>query len=199
MQALSGNRGGPCSSSGREDPEPSMRSVGPALRRLLHTHRTAKLARQPVSAKARRSVLMRELEDSRQEERADELESELPVGAADAWSELVAYGIVCCSAVAMQRRWAARVEVECGWWQFRVITITAMQRCTQACWQRQPRHKHMPLDCLLRFAVTDLVWDRPLTILNYPDPRLRAPNAKIGVFDERLQQLAAEMFDLMYE
>jgi len=43
------------------------------------------------------------------------------------------------------------------------------------------------------------VWERPLTILNYPDPRLRAPNAKIGVFDERLQQLAAEMFDLMYE
>ena len=83
MQALSGNRGGPCSSSGREDPEPSMRLAGPVLRRLLHTHRTAKPARGPAAAKARRSVLMRELEESRQEERADALESELPAGAAD--------------------------------------------------------------------------------------------------------------------
>ena len=63
-----------------------MRSAGPALRRLLHTHRTAKLTRRPVVANARRSVLMRELEDSRQEERADQLESELPAGAARAMS-----------------------------------------------------------------------------------------------------------------
>ena len=47
-------------------------------------------------------------------------------------------------------------------------------------------------------AVTELVWERPLTVLNYPDPRLRAPNARIGVFDDRLRQLAAEMFDVMY-
>ena len=47
-------------------------------------------------------------------------------------------------------------------------------------------------------AVTELVWQRPLTILNYPDPRLRAPNARIGVFDDRLRELAAEMFDVMY-
>ncbi len=60
-----------------------MRSAGPVLRRLLHTHRTAKPARGAVAAKARRSVLMRELEESRQEERADALESELPAGAAD--------------------------------------------------------------------------------------------------------------------
>ena len=47
-------------------------------------------------------------------------------------------------------------------------------------------------------AVTELAWERPLTVLNYPDPRLRAPNARIGVFDDRLRQLAAEMFDVMY-
>ena len=59
-----------------------MRSAGPALRRLVHSSRTATRTRQPVAAGARRSVLMRELEDSRQEERADALESELPVGVA---------------------------------------------------------------------------------------------------------------------
>ena len=70
--------------------------------------------------------------------------------------------------------------------------------CIQTVRQRQHQHEHLAYESL-RCAVTELVWDRPLTILNYPDPRLRAPNAKISVFDERLQQLAAEMFDLMYE
>ena len=48
-------------------------------------------------------------------------------------------------------------------------------------------------------AAMDLSWESPLQIARYPDPRLRAPNLRIGVFDERLRQLAAEMFEIMYE
>lgn len=36
-------------------------------------------------------------------------------------------------------------------------------------------------------------------IVKYPDPRLRAPNATIKVFGERLQDLANELFDVMYK
>jgi peptide deformylase len=35
-------------------------------------------------------------------------------------------------------------------------------------------------------------------VLKYPDPKLRAPNARIDDFGPRLKQLAAEMFDVMY-
>ena len=45
----------------------------------------------------------------------------------------------------------------------------------------------------------EIKWESPLKIVQYPDPRLRARNSRIGVFDERLQQLAKEMFDIMYE
>lgn len=48
------------------------------------------------------------------------------------------------------------------------------------------------------FAVSKLQWDSPLDIVRYPDPRLRAKNAKIAVFDDSLKQLAAEMFQIMY-
>lgn len=47
-------------------------------------------------------------------------------------------------------------------------------------------------------SVSKLEWDSPLDIVRYPDPRLRAKNAKIAVFDESLKRLAAEMFDIMY-
>ncbi|KAL3140686.1 Peptide deformylase 1B, chloroplastic [Trebouxia sp. C0010 RCD-2024] len=47
-------------------------------------------------------------------------------------------------------------------------------------------------------SVSNLQWDSPLDIVRYPDPRLRAKNAKIAVFDESLKQLAAEMFEIMY-
>ena len=57
-------------------------------------------------------------------------------------------------------------------------------------WQRLIRHVHC--------AVSNLEWDSPLDIVRYPDPRLRAQNAKITVFDENLKRLAAEMFDIMY-
>ncbi|KAL4517077.1 hypothetical protein Ndes2526B_g00671 [Nannochloris sp. 'desiccata'] len=48
-------------------------------------------------------------------------------------------------------------------------------------------------------AVTTLSWESPLTILKYPDPRLRAPNAPVGCFDDSLRQLAEEMFVVMYD
>lgn len=43
-----------------------------------------------------------------------------------------------------------------------------------------------------------LEWSSPLDIVRYPDPRLRATNARIGVFDDSVKQLAAEMFEIMY-
>lgn len=49
-----------------------------------------------------------------------------------------------------------------------------------------------------RAAVKDLTWERPLEIITYPDPRLRAVNARIGVFDERVKQLGQEMLEVMY-
>lgn len=48
-------------------------------------------------------------------------------------------------------------------------------------------------------AVTKLEWQSPLEVLRYPDPRLRAPNARIGAFDDSLRRLAEEMFEVMYE
>ena len=47
-------------------------------------------------------------------------------------------------------------------------------------------------------AVTDLAWEAPLRIIRYPDPRLRARNARVGVFDERLARLSRELFEVMY-
>jgi len=50
--------------------------------------------------------------------------------------------------------------------------------------------------------VTKLEWDSPLTldsIIKYPDPRLRAENARITAFGDDLKKLAAEMFDIMYK
>jgi hypothetical protein len=51
-------------------------------------------------------------------------------------------------------------------------------------------------------AGRELQWASPLTldsIVKYPDPKLLAPNAKVGVFGEPLKKLAAEMFDVMYK
>jgi peptide deformylase len=47
-------------------------------------------------------------------------------------------------------------------------------------------------------AVTQLSWSSPLTVLQYPHPKLRAPNAPVGVFGAELRQLTDAMFDLMY-
>lgn len=48
------------------------------------------------------------------------------------------------------------------------------------------------------YTVTDLTWDRPLDIIKYPDPRLRAVNAKIGTFNDKVKQLGMEMLEVMY-
>lgn len=44
----------------------------------------------------------------------------------------------------------------------------------------------------------DLQWSSPLQIIKYPDPRLRAVNAKIGSFDSKLEQLGKELLEVMY-
>ncbi|KAJ7298552.1 hypothetical protein O6H91_Y548900 [Diphasiastrum complanatum] len=41
-------------------------------------------------------------------------------------------------------------------------------------------------------------FESPLAVILYPDPRLRLKNKRINVFDENLQQLVDEMFDVMY-
>lgn len=57
-----------------------------------------------------------------------------------------------------------------------------------------------PLSPRLPFpAVTKLEWQSPLAVLPYPDPRLRAVNVRIGVFDDSLRRLAEEMFEVMYQ
>lgn len=52
---------------------------------------------------------------------------------------------------------------------------------------------------LLIHPVTTLEWKAPLSIIRYPDPRLRAVNANIACFDDSLMTLAKEMIVLMYE
>jgi hypothetical protein len=48
-------------------------------------------------------------------------------------------------------------------------------------------------------AVSKLEWQSPLQVVKYPDPRLRAVNAKIGTFDDSLVALAKEMLEIMYQ
>ena len=48
-------------------------------------------------------------------------------------------------------------------------------------------------------AVTQLQWESPLQVVKYPDPRLRAVNARVGFFDDSLRALAEAMFVVMYE
>lgn len=59
-----------------------------------------------------------------------------------------------------------------------------------------PRRRPVPAACR---AAEVLEWRSPLQVLKYPDPGLRAVNARVGVFDESLTRLAAEMFDVMYQ
>ena len=47
-------------------------------------------------------------------------------------------------------------------------------------------------------AAGKLEWQSPLSIIRYPDPRLRAVNARIQRFDSQLKRLADEMFEVMY-
>ena len=60
-------------------------------------------------------------------------------------------------------------------------------------------HASRPRLNLYGTAVDKLQWSTPLSVIKYPDPRLRAVNAKIAVFDDTLKQLAAQMFEIMYQ
>ena len=62
----------------------------------------------------------------------------------------------------------------------------------------------MSNDFLFRIAVGLSIVDRidytrPLKIVNYPDPRLRLPNAKIRLPAEGIDALAKDMFEMMYQ
>ncbi|XP_058088665.1 peptide deformylase 1B, chloroplastic/mitochondrial [Magnolia sinica] len=46
---------------------------------------------------------------------------------------------------------------------------------------------------------SDLHFEAPLRIVEYPDPILRARNKRITTFDENLKKLVVEMFDVMYK
>lgn len=48
-------------------------------------------------------------------------------------------------------------------------------------------------------AASSLEYETPLKIVLYPDPRLRAKNKRIAVFDEKLEKFAKEMFEVMYK
>jgi hypothetical protein len=48
-------------------------------------------------------------------------------------------------------------------------------------------------------AVDKIEWKEPLAIIKYPDPRLRAANARVGLFTEDLKRLSQAMLKVMYE
>ncbi|XP_010453595.1 PREDICTED: peptide deformylase 1B, chloroplastic/mitochondrial-like [Camelina sativa] len=48
-------------------------------------------------------------------------------------------------------------------------------------------------------SASDLEFETPLKIVEYPDPILRAKNKRIVVFDENLKNLVDAMFDVMYK
>lgn len=47
-------------------------------------------------------------------------------------------------------------------------------------------------------VASDLNFEPPLRIVEYPDPILRVRNKRIVTYDENLKKLVAEMFDVMY-
>ncbi|KAL6007023.1 Peptide deformylase 1B, chloroplastic [Asimina triloba] len=49
------------------------------------------------------------------------------------------------------------------------------------------------------FVASDLHFEAPLKIVEYPNPILRARNKRIVAFDENLKKLVKEMFDVMYK
>ncbi|CAI5980937.1 unnamed protein product [Closterium sp. NIES-65] len=64
-----------------------------------------------------------------------------------------------------------------------------------------PPTPHLPSFLIflpIALAAGPISYESPLDIVLYPDPRLRAPNKRVNVFDESLQKLVAEMFDVMY-
>lgn len=66
--------------------------------------------------------------------------------------------------------------------------------CThQRCLPTPTRRTHTHTD-----TAEKLEWAPPLGVIRYPDPRLRAVNARVGVFDDSLRELARSMLDVMY-
>ena len=53
-------------------------------------------------------------------------------------------------------------------------------------------------DLAFWYAATKLEWQSPLRIIKYPDPQLRAVNARVGVFDDALRQLSKELLEALY-
>ncbi|KAK1325825.1 hypothetical protein QJS10_CPA01g01289 [Acorus calamus] len=48
-------------------------------------------------------------------------------------------------------------------------------------------------------SASDMQFEAPLKIIEYPDPVLRARNKRVDTFDENLKKLVEEMFDVMYK
>lgn len=55
------------------------------------------------------------------------------------------------------------------------------------------------IDIYSLLVASDLQFEVPLKIVEYPDPILRARNKHIAAFDENLKKLVDEMFDVMYK
>lgn len=82
--------------------------------------------------------------------------------------------------------------------------LAALLACEQRCppCARQTPSQPVPMLCCVcrTHAVTKIPeWKAPLQIVKYPDPRLRATNARIAVFDEELLKLAKAMIEVMYQ
>ena len=82
----------------------------------------------------------------------------------------------------------------------RVLTVDSSQSLLYqlSIIQPVPNTSHLVMSSWCS-AVKELHWHSPLQIIRYPDPRLRAANARIGVFDESLEKLGRELLDTMYK
>lgn len=66
---------------------------------------------------------------------------------------------------------------------------------------RAPGHRHRHTAFFTSSPpppATSYDFTAPLSIIRYPDPRLRAVNARVGFFDDNLAALARALFDAMY-
>lgn len=135
-------------------------------------------AQRDVAAAAR-NRLADLLADMREEEKVEETASSVPEGAPPVIAAARAPPPAACSCL----------PIACARSLHALLPLAGIQGCL-ACPLSHP---------LCALAVTKLEWQAPLGVLRYPDPRLRAPNAHVAVFDDSLRQLAAEMFEVMYQ
>jgi len=133
---------------------------------------------QPARAGAR-DAAMRELMSSRDDARADSLKSKAPLGKT--------------MGIGTQLRWRRREKKNSNLF-FPPLTFRApLSSLTRAHYQNLRKQN------LSILPVTKIEWLSPLSIIQYPDPRLRAVNGRVGIFDEALAQLSKEMFEVMYD